>query len=59
MAIIIHGKKAKKPAVVKVEAKKPMTPTERDLEEKRMAEMMYPSAAEAKKAADAAKGITS
>ena len=53
--IMIHGKKAKKAPPEKA-AKKALTPTERDAEDKRIAEMMYPTALEAAKAAAAAKG---
>lgn len=45
MTILIHGKQAMKTKTGKTEPKKPLTPTERDLEEKRIAEMMYPTAA--------------
>jgi hypothetical protein len=57
MAIIIHGKHAKKPAAKP--DKKPPTPAENDAESKRIADLMYPTALEAAKAVAAAKGPAS
>ena len=54
MTIIIHGKpKPKKPAVT-TEAEKPKSRAEREAEERKLAEMLYPTAV-AKATAEAGK----